>query len=219
MGKLDAVIFDLDGTIVRYHGVDFESSWGAVAAAAGVAERSQQLLRQYLPRKKAYAEWVSEEAKLLAGIPVSQVAEQIFPPPYAQGVLQAVGELRGRYTMGILSSGVDLVANRVARDLNLNFAWANRLAVANGCFTGRSETMVDLWSKGEALERLAVRHGLSLDRICFVGDNVNDLPVLQRVGLAIAANPKDERLHDAADHVIDDFVVLPDLIRAYEEAG
>ena len=55
MGKLDAVIFDLDGTLVRYHGVDFESSWGAVAAAAGVAERSQQLLRQYFPRKEAYA--------------------------------------------------------------------------------------------------------------------------------------------------------------------
>ena len=37
------------------------------------------------------------------------------------------------------------------------------------------------------------------------------------VGLAIAANPKDDQLHDVADHVIDDFAVLPALIRAYEE--
>jgi phosphoserine phosphatase len=66
---------------------------------------------------------------------------------------------------------------------------------------------------------LAEEHGLSLDRICFVGDNINDLPALERVGLAIAANPKDERLHDIADFVIDDFAALPDLIRAYEEAG
>ena len=217
MGKLDAVIFDLDGTLVRYHGVDFESSWGAIAVAAGVADRSQQLLRRYFPRKEAYAEWVSEEAKLLAGIPVSQVAQEIFPPPYAQGVLEAVEELRGRYTMGILSSGVDLVANWVARDLNLSFAWANRLVVADGRFTGMSEMMVDLWSKGEVLDRLAAEHGLALERICFVGDNVNDLPVLERVGLAIAANPKDEELHDVVDHVIDDFAVLPGLIRAYEQ--
>ena len=219
MRKIDAVIFDLDGTLVRYHGVDFESSWGAIAVAAGVADRSQQLLRRYFPRKEAYAEWVSEEAKLLAGIPVIQVARKIFPPPYAQGVLDAVEALHGRYTMGILSSGVDLVADRVAQDLGLSFAWANRLAVADGCFTGMSEMVVDLWSKGEVLERLAAEHELSLDRICFVGDNVNDLPVLERVGLAIAANPKDEQLRAVVDHVIDDFAILPDLIRAYEESA
>ena len=69
------------------------------------------------------------------------------------------------------------------------------------------------------MERLAAEHGLSLDRICFVGDNANDLPVLERVGLAIAANPKDEQLRVVADHVIDDFAILPDLIRAYEESS
>ena len=216
MRKLDAVIFDLDGTLVRYHGVDFESSWGAIAVAAGVAERSQQLLREYFPRKEAYAEWVSEEAKLLAGISVSQVEQHVFPPPYAQGVMRAIEELRGQYMMGILSSGVGLVADRVAQDLGLSFAWANRLVVANGCFTGISETMVDLWSKGAVMDRLAEERGLELRRICFVGDNVNDLPVLERVGLAIAANPKDGRLRDVADHVISDFSVLPGLIRAYE---
>ena len=79
--------------------------------------------------------------------------------------------------------------------------------------------LVDLWSKGDVLERLVAEYELSLHRICFVGDNINDLPVLERVGLAIAANPKDERLRAAADHVIDDFAILPDLIRAYEQAA
>lgn len=217
MGKIDAVIFDLDGTLVRYRGVDFESSWGAIAAAAGVADRSQLLLRHYLPRKQAYPEWMAEEAKLLVGIAIDQVERQIFPPPYASGVLEAVAELHGCYMMGILSSGVDLVANRVVEDLGLDFAWSNRLAVANGYFTGKSETVVDLWSKGEVLERLAANLNLSLDRICFVGDNINDLSVLERVGLAIAANPKHDRLQQVADHVIEDFAILPELIRAHEE--
>jgi len=219
MNRLDAVIFDLDGTLVRYHGVEFESSWGAVAVAAGTSDRSQQLLKEYFPRKDAYAEWVSEEAKLLAGISVAQVAKQIFPAPYAQGVKQAIHALKGSYTMGILSSGVDLVANWVARDLGLDFAWSNRLVVSDGHFTGVSEMVVSLWSKGDVLERLAAEQDLALDRICFVGDNVNDLPVLERVGLAIAANPKTDLLRDVADHVITDFVILPDLIRAYEDAA
>ncbi|MBE0636544.1 HAD family phosphatase [Candidatus Bipolaricaulota bacterium] len=219
MSRLDAVIFDLDGTLVRYHGVEFESSWGALAVAAGVSERSQELFREYFARKDAYAEWVAKEAKLLEGVCVAHICKRIFPPPYAQGVMRAVQQLKGLYTLGILSSGVDLVADRVASDLGLDFAWANRLLVSKGCFTGVSKTVVGLWSKGQVLETLAQEHGLALDRICFVGDNVNDLPALERVGLAIAANPKDDRLREVADHVIDDFALLPGLIRQYEAAS
>lgn len=212
------MVFDLDGTLVRYHGVDFESSWGAVAVAAGVSERSQQLFREYFHRKDAYAEWVIEEAKLFKGIPVSRVTDQLFPPPYAQGVVEAVAELQGEYLMGILSSGVDLVADYVAQDLGLAFAKANRLVAVDGRFVGTSETLVDLWSKEDVLEQLAAKYRLDPERICFVGDNVNDLAVLQRVGLAIAANPKDDSLFEVADHVIRDFADLPGLIRAYEAA-
>lgn len=219
MRKIDAVIFDLDGTLVRYHGVDFESSWGAVAVAAGVSERSQELFQEYFHRKDAYAEWVIEEAKLFRGIPVSRVTDQLFPPPYAQGVVAAVADLQGDYLMGILSSGVDLVADYVAQDLGLTFAWANRLAAIDGHFVGTSETLVDLWSKADVLEQLATKYDLNLDRVCFVGDNVNDLAVLKRVGLAIAANPKDDSLLEVADHVISDFADLPGLIRAYEAAA
>jgi phosphoserine phosphatase len=219
MSKIDAVIFDLDGTLVRYHGVDFESSWSALAVAAGVSDRSKQLFREYFPRKDAYAEWVIEEAKLLKGISATYVASQLFPPPYACGVEEAVAQLQGNYLMGILSSGVDLVANRVAQDLGLSFAWANRLTVVDGCFAGTSEIVVDLWSKADVLTRLASEYGLDLQRVCFVGDNVNDLAVMQRVGLAIAANPKDDSLREVADHVITDFAVLPELIRAYEAAA
>jgi len=219
MNKIDAVIFDLDGTLVRYHGVDFESSWGALAVAAGVSEQSQRLFHEYFHRRDAYAEWVVEEAKLLKGIAVDHVAGQLFPPPYAQGAEQAVAELQGRYLMGILSSGVDLVADRVAQDLNLSFAWANRLSVMDGRFVGTSDTVVELWSKAEVLKRLCAEHDLELEHVCFVGDNVNDLAAMQLVGLAIAANPKDDALHDVADHIMTDFTVLPGLIRAYEEAS
>ena len=124
MGRISAVIFDLDGTLVRYRGVEFESSWGAIAAAAGVQEESQRLLREFLPRRDVYPEWVRRDGALLTGLPVERVTEQIFPPPYAAGVCRAIERLRGRYLLGILSSGVDLVAEYVRADLGLDFAVA-----------------------------------------------------------------------------------------------
>lgn len=212
MPRLDAIVFDLDGTLVRYRGVEFESSWGAVAAAAGVSDRSHALLREYLPRKEAYAEWVARDAELLSDVPISTVADVVLPAPYATGVRAAIDALRGRYRLGILSSGVDLVADWVRLDLGLDFALSNRLATENGRFTGASETRVDLWRKDEAMRWIAEEQGLPISRICFVGDHLNDVPVMQIVGLAIAANPKDDRVRDAADHVISDFTELPRLI-------
>jgi len=215
MGRISTVIFDLDGTLVRYHGVEFESSWGALAAAAGVQEASKALLAQYFPRPDVYEEWVRKDAALLAGVPVAKVAELLFPAPYADGVREAVKRLAGEYRLGILSSGVDLVADWVREDLGLDFARANHLEISRGRFTGRSVTRVDLWSKDRALDALCAEEGIRVDEVCYVGDHVNDIPAMRRAGLAVAANPKDERLLDVCDHVIRDFCELPDLIEAY----
>ncbi|MEW5826472.1 MAG: HAD-IB family phosphatase [Candidatus Bipolaricaulota bacterium] len=216
---IKAVVFDLDGTLVRYHGIDYESSWGAVAAAAGVSDRSRALLSEYLSRPEAYAEWVARDAALLAGVDVASVERLVLPAPYADGVREAVGELRGRYRLGILSSGVDLVADWVRRDLRLDFALSNRLHVCGGRFTGTAETCVKLWEKDAALRRVAVQQGLRLDQVCFVGDNVNDLPVLRIVALPVAANPKDEQVAAAAAFVIQSFCDLPRLLAAWRPVG
>ncbi|MBU0595545.1 HAD family phosphatase [Candidatus Bipolaricaulota bacterium] len=215
MPAIEAIIFDLDGTLVRYRGIEYESSWGAIAAAAGVKEASNRLLREYLPRREAYAEWVAKDAALLTGIPVDRVAEQILPAPYARGVQAAVAALSGRFRLGILSSGVGFVADWVRDDLGLEFAVANELGMEDGVFTGKSTTNVDLWCKDEALRLVAAERGLALERICFVGDHFNDLGAMNLVGLAIAANPKDDRLREAAEYTIDDFAVLPGLVDAY----
>jgi phosphoserine phosphatase len=215
MRGISVIVFDLDGTLVRYHDVEFESSWGALAVAAGVQEASRALLKEYLPRRDAYAEWVTKDGALLTGIPVRQVTDCLFPAPYAAGVAEAVERLRGTCRLGILSSGVDLVADWVRRDLGLDFVRANHLEVEDGRFTGRSETRVGLWSKGEALQDLAEEEGFSLEEVCYVGDHINDVPAMERAALAIAANPKDERLASVCDHVIEDFASLPGLVAAH----
>jgi len=212
MGRIKAVIFDLDGTLVRYQGVEFESSWGAIGVAAGVKKEWDQLLGEYLSRKGAYAEWMQENARLLAGIPVEKLDSGLFPPPYAVGVPNAIEQLRGSYRLGILSSGVDLVADRVRLELGLDFAVANRLLVSGGRFTGATETVVDLWEKAKVMRRLAERQGLALHEICYVGDHINDLPVMQIVGASIAYNPKDERLEKIADVVTSDFARIPAIL-------
>lgn len=217
MGRISAVIFDLDGTLVRYRGVEFESSWGAIAAAAGVKAQSQRLLDEYLPRRDAYPEWVKRDAELLTGISVQSVTERIFPPPYAAGARGTVARLRGRYQLGILSSGVDLVAEYVRDDLDLEFAVSNHVFIEDGHFTGKSQTIVDLWAKDAVMKQITEERGLALSEICYIGDHMNDVPVMRIVGLSIAFNPKDKELERIVDYVTHDFAEIPELIEKFED--
>jgi len=211
--SIQAIIFDLDGTLVRYHGVEFESSWGAIAAAAGKQEESEKILHEFLPRRDAYTKWVERDAALLAGIPVQEITARIFPPPYATGAREAMAALCGRYTLGILSSGVDLVADRARRELGLDFSVANRLLIEDGRFTGGSKTVVELWKKADVMKEIARKHDLDLSEICFVGDHMNDVPVMHIVGLSIAMDPKDEELERIADYVVPDFTTIPQIMK------
>jgi len=144
---------------------------------------------------------------------VEEITAKIFPPPYATGAREAIAALRGRYTMGILSSGVDLVADRARQELGLDFCVANRLLIEDGRFTGESETVVDLWKKADVMKEIAAKHHLDLSEICFVGDHMNDVPVMRIVGLSIAMDPKDKELERIADYVVPDFTGIPQIIK------
>jgi len=210
-----AVLFDLDGTLVRYHGVAFESSWGALGVAAGVGEPWDDLLAHYRGRLEEYPDWVRENASLLRGVPLARVEEALFPPPYAPGAREAVAELKeAGYVLGIVSSGVSLVADRVREELGLAFAIANELLVANGRFTGEAVVRVGLGEKRAVVEQEARQRGLSLGEIAFVGDHLNDIPVFAAVGYAIAYAPEEPEVARAAHAVVDHFRSIPELVRA-----
>lgn len=213
--RIRAVFFDLDGTLVRYHGVAYESSWGAIGLAAGVGKEWDELLQRYRGKPDRYPEWVRENARLLQGIPVKTVTEKIFPPPYAPGVPEAIDELkRAGLILGIVSSGVSLVAERVKEELGLDFCVANELIVSDGVFTGEAVIRVGLADKLRVVEAEAERLGLDLAEIAFVGDHINDIPVLKTVGLGIAYAPKDPEVARAARVVVEDFRQIPSVLRS-----
>ena len=51
---------------------------------------------------------------------------------------------------------------------------------------GVTDLLQGVRDKAQTLDDLALRRGLSLDEIAFMGDDLNDLPALRRAGFAVA---------------------------------
>lgn len=56
-------------------------------------------------------------------------------------------------------------------------------------------------AKGACLSEIAERRGLGLDEVCFVGDDIVDVPAFLRCGLAVAPADADPCVFDHVHHV------------------
>jgi HAD superfamily hydrolase (TIGR01490 family) len=93
----------------------------------------------------------------------------------------------------VLATGsTQYAAGPVARGVGITHILSSRLEVDNGRFTGRAAPCFG-HHKVRLAERWAAEHGIELARSYFYSDSYNDLPMMARVGTAIAVNP-DPRL-------------------------
>ena len=77
----------------------------------------------------------------------------------------------------------------------------------DGCVTKSADCLVEIinanYSKGTAVEFLAERYGVPMEKVIGVGDQINDIPMIQTAGLGIAVKNADDGLKAVADKVLD----------------
>ena len=109
-------------------------------------------------------------------------------------------QLRVRAPMPNASGSTQYAAEVVARSLAIEHVISSRLEVVDGRFTGRMAQLCFGHHKVPLAEHFAVRSGVDLHASWFYSDSYNDMPMLARVGTAIAVNP-DVRLRLHANRV------------------
>jgi HAD superfamily hydrolase (TIGR01490 family) len=198
-----AAFFDMDNTVLR---VETGMSW----------VRFLYKRRELPPRmvakaiywhtlyKLAVLDMDAVFTKLVEGMRGDSEAEMIAKcdiwyrdhvrPEVAPAARVVVEHHRQAGDLIVLATGSTQYAARpVARDLGIEHVLSSELEVADGVFTGRAAAFCFGQHKVTLAERWAERHGVDLAASTFYSDSYNDLPMLERVGTAIAVNP-DARL-------------------------
>jgi phosphoserine phosphatase len=180
------VVMDVDSTLVQGEVIDL------LAARAGVGAEVKAMTERTLQGELDFATALRRRVELLAGLPVTaldEVYDQLLLAPGARTLVRTLKRLG--YRFGIVSGGFTHLTDRLVRDLEIDYAEANVLGVADGRLTGELVgPIIDRAAKAAALRRFAAAASVTLDRTVAIGDGANDLDMLAAAGLGIAFNAK-----------------------------
>jgi HAD superfamily hydrolase (TIGR01490 family) len=120
--------------------------------------------------------------------------QQDIAPYVAPAARVALERHREQGHVVVLATGSTIYAAKpVAAGIGIEHVLATELEVEAGAFTGKPRALCFGHHKVKLAERWASQHGIDLAQSYFYSDSFNDLPLLERVGNAVAINP-DARL-------------------------
>jgi phosphoserine phosphatase len=189
------VLFDLDGTLTVPR-----SSWKHIHEALGLwdgqASRHQERFRS---GEISYEEFCRLDAEEWRGLSVARLRSICDAIPYHEGAPDLVAALRrSGLRIGIVSTGLTLLAERVRLELGLDHAVANDLVEREGRVTGEVTIRVAHGQKHAALAAFCEAFRIPADQVAAVGDTEGDVSLFSAAAWSIAFNPADLEVRRAA---------------------
>lgn len=200
--KYRLVAFDLDGVLVNTF-----SSW--VWMHEHFKVNNDHSLYAYQRGEIDYKEFMRRDIALWLAkkkdMTIFHVEDILSSVPLMKGAKEVVDEL-GRLGVktAIISCGIEVLANRVARELGMDFVVANGLVVdGNNRLTGEGILSIELADKGRPLRILMEENGIHKKDCAAIGNSYGDAAMFQVSGFGIAFNPQDDITREEADAVVE----------------
>jgi phosphoserine phosphatase len=193
-----AVLFDLDGTLTS-----IASVWGYIHRRLDMWHgRADRHMSAFQRGDITYDEFCALDAGYWRGLPVARLESIVAEIELRDGCRELMRFLRqAGLRIGVISTGLTLLADRVAVELAADFCVANHLESKDGRFTGEVDIRVMHRRKDEAVETFCQRFGVAPEQVIAVGDSEGDLSMFRSVGFSIAFRPTDSIASAAADRV------------------
>jgi phosphoserine phosphatase len=196
------VAFDMDGVLV-----DTFSSWVWMHKHFDV--NNDHSLYAYQRGEIDYTEFMRRDIALWLskqkGMTIHDVEKILSSVPLMNGAKEAVAECKENgIQTAIISCGIEVLANRVAKDFGIDFVVANGLVTDEvGRLTGEGTLSIELADKGKPLRILLDKNGVKKEESASVGNSYGDAAMFDVCGLGIAFNPQDDITREKADVIVE----------------
>lgn len=196
--KVELVMFDMDGVLT-----DIVSSWKYIHDYFNTS--NERSVNDYLKGNIDDMEFIRRDASLWKengkSIKKDKLVEILSDVPLMKGAEKCINYLsKNNIKTAIVSAGLDILADRVAKELGIDYVLANGIRTdTEGYLNGKGILGVKLMYKDKAVKSFAKKNKIPLERIVSVGNSCFDIPMFEITGLSIAFNPGDECTKKAAD--------------------
>ncbi len=197
MNTFKMVVFDVDGTLIK------SLSWQHLHETLGTWNKSRKYFNQFFNGDITYEEWARLDAALWKGQPLEKIQQIVKAMSYTDGAREVLIALKKQsFKVVLLSAGLSFVTERIHKEIGVDDALANELVVKNGLLTGKVKVNVSFTNKDEALYSILKKFHIEMKECIAVGDDETLIPLFEKVGLAIAFNPRSRDLERCADIVV-----------------
>ncbi len=180
------VVMDVDSTLIADEVIEL------LADEAGVRPEVAAITAHAMAGELDFEGSLRERVRLLTGLDeaaVGRARDRIRLTPGARTFVRTLKRLG--FTVAVVSGGFTAFTDGLQRELELDYAYANVLELADGRLTGEVlGPVVDRAAKARLLAEIAAAEGVPLSQTVAVGDGANDLDMLAAAGLGIAFNAK-----------------------------
>ncbi len=211
-------LFDLDGTLTRER-----SAWEYLHRRLGVWEgQAERYQEAFLRGEIDYPRFCQLDAAVWKGMKVYALEGMLKEVPLYEGIDDLVAYLKSQnIRLGIISSGLSLLAEWIKERYGFDFSVANELGVTDGVLDGTIRIHVHHDQKGKWVKEAKRQFHAKKEEVLALGDSSGDIVMFQQAGLSIAFNSRSSRLNEVATLSIyssDLRDLLPPLI-SYQTSG
>ena len=214
--KIELVVFDMDGVLA-----DTLSSWKHVHDYFNTS--NEESVEKYLQGEIDDLEFIKRDVSLWKknNKPVKkEKLEKILKNiPIMKGAKETTSFLKKHnIKTSIISAGLDILAERIAKELSIDYTLANGIETdEKGFITTQGVLRVQLMYKEKAVLQLSKQLNIPPNNIATIGNSCFDIPMFQVTGLSIAFNPEDKCVQEAADYIVEGKNLLKtiDILKTY----
>jgi phosphoserine phosphatase len=192
------VVFDLDGTLLRGTSVSLRlGEW------MGRREAIDELERRFRANEISNHEVADTSASWFTGVAPDDVWAELEAAPWIEGIEGTVRALVDAGCQVLLGTVTwRFAAEMLQHRYGFHAVCGTEMDLEDGRLSGRVSRYFDEFDKLRFVEEWCTEHGHALECVAAVGDSRSDVPLFQRVGMAIALNATEDA-RDAAHHVLD----------------
>jgi HAD superfamily phosphoserine phosphatase-like hydrolase len=191
--QLKLVSFDLDGTIVRGHILDYTK------IPEVLHQRILEHEELFIEGKLGYEETLRMQLGLFRGMKVDEVAPDVETLPLINDIDATIRRLRNAGVRTVILTDNPSFAAEPLMKLGFHDAIASEVEISNGTLTGRMNLLTN---KLTGLREYCRQHEIELTSCAHVGDWTNDVVVFKGVGLSVAFNTSEESVSEAATYTV-----------------